>query len=182
MNYVVAILDNVVIRISIGIVSSVNRVGIKWLSVRFCPDLAKSGDNKIFTWRFFNFYQTVLHPHLMKRIDLHKWIYYFVFNWWNHYYFFLIKQIYSRYLIHNTLAMGHIYKIKELLVTLFWVKVYALKRGIVALRCGYTIAYDKMYELHMRISEKQHTVHLYMPYVVSIYFWQYIKLKYVSCA
>jgi len=50
MNFLVAILDNLVIRFSIGIVSSVNRVFIKWLSVRFCPDLAKSGDkakNKI---------------------------------------------------------------------------------------------------------------------------------------
>jgi len=39
----------------IGLVSSVNSVCIKWLSVWFCPDLAKSGDNKIFTctWRFF---------------------------------------------------------------------------------------------------------------------------------
>jgi len=33
-----------------------------------------------------------------------------------------------------------------------------MKRGIVALSWGYTITYDKMYELHMRISEKQHTV------------------------
>ena len=39
--------------------------------------------------------------------------------------------------------------------------IQTLKRGIVALRCGYTIAYDKMYELHIRISEKQYTVHLY---------------------
>jgi len=55
MNYVVAILDNLVI--SIGMVSSVNSVCIKWLSVRFCPDFAKSGDNNIF---FSTFTKTVV--------------------------------------------------------------------------------------------------------------------------
>ena len=115
MNYVVAFLDNLVIRISIRIVPSVNSVCIKWLSVRFCPDLSKSGNNKIFTWLvFFNFYQTGLTSSFNKKmIDLHNWIYYFVFNWRNHYYFHLIKQIHSRCLIKNTLAMGHIISDKK---------------------------------------------------------------------
>ena len=40
-----------------------------------------------------------------------------------------------------------------------YILIPTLKPGIVALMCGYTTAYDNVYELHMRISEKQHRVY-----------------------
>ena len=113
MNFIVAIFDNLVIHFIIWIVSSVNRVCIKWLSVRFCPDLAKPRNNKKFTWRL-TFTKLFLHPYLMKMIQLHNWNYYYiVFNWQKSLLFSLNKQIHSPYLIHNTTAMGYKYKINR---------------------------------------------------------------------
>jgi len=40
----------------------------------------------------------------------------------------------------------------------FYFKMFNSQKTVIGtLRCGYTIAYDKMYELHKRISVKQHT-------------------------
>jgi len=115
MNNVVAVPVNLVIRISIGIVSSVNSVCIKWLSVRICPDLAKSGDNKIFTGRFCQLLPKTVFTSSFntKLLYLPNLINYFQVNRRNNYYFHLIKQIHSRYIKHNTIAMGHMYKIRK---------------------------------------------------------------------
>jgi len=48
--------------------------------------------------------------------DQHYWSYYFVFNWRNRHrncLLHVIYQIHSRYLMHRTLAMGHVFKIRK---------------------------------------------------------------------
>jgi len=57
-----------------------------------------------------HYYQSVLHSHSITN-DQHYWSCYLVFNWRNrHRKCLLIYQIHSRYLIHRTLAMGHVFK------------------------------------------------------------------------